>query len=648
MRLAPLPLSLLVAAALAVAAPARAAEPGEAPRAKGMTTSTEAFTVKALHYGDSLFNFFQDKHFSALTGLMTSQHFERLTPHGDEAEVLRGGLLLSYGVHNEAGQIFASLIDKSAAPSVRDRAWFYLAKIRYQRGLNADAETALAHIEGTLSPALAEERGLLQAQLLMARNDFAAAAQVLAALNTGARKASPSPFAQFNLGVALIKSGDAAGGTALLDAIGRAPAATEEERSLRDRANLALGVAALQGQRADEAQRALERVRLASLHANKALLGFGWAAAARKQPALALVSWTELASRDASDPAVLEARIALPFAHAEAGAHGQSLKLYEHAVDAYDSETRRLDASIAAIRAGHLVEGLLQRNPADEMGWAGQVRKLPGMPHAAHLAQVLAQHPFQEAFKNFRDLRFLEANLAQWRDTLGVFRDMLELRRSAYAARLQPTRSGAQAQAAALADLRQRRARIATEIGDAVVVGDGIAFADARQRDLLLRVENLQSALESPSSSHSSSMSPEIAALADRVRLAAGVLTWQLAQDHPARRWEHQKALTVIDQQLDQAAQREAALAQSQREEPLRLDRFGARIDALARQLDATLPRVSALAREQQGAAQTIAEAALVDQQQRLVAYTTQARFEIAQLMDRATTASRSDDRVAR
>ena len=642
MRLSLAPLSLLIAVALAFGLPARAADSGELLRVKGMTTSTEAVSIKALHYGDSLFNFFQDKHFSALTGLMTSQHFERLTPHGDEAEVLRGGLLLSYGVHNEAGQIFASLIDKGAAPSVRDRAWFYLAKIRYQRGLNADAEAALARIEDKLPAALAEERGLLQAQLLMARNDFASAVQVLTAINTGAGKASPSPFARFNLGVALIKSADAAGGTALLDAIGRAPAATEEERSLRDRANLALGVAALQDQRADEAQRALERVRLTSLHANKALLGFGWAAAARKQPALALVSWTELVSRDASDPAVLEARIALPFAHAEAGAYGQSLKLYEHAVDAYDGEALRLDASIAAIRAGNLVDGLLQRNPSDEMGWSGQVRKLPGMPHAAHLAQVLAQHPFQEAFKNFRDLRFLEANLAQWRDTLGVYRDMLELRRAAYAARLQPTRSGAQAQAAALADLRQRRAHIATEIGDAVVVSNGFAFADARQRDLLARVESLQSAIKSPN------QNPEIAALAERVRLAAGVLTWQLAQDYPARRWEHQKGLTVIDQQLDQAAQREAALAQAQREEPLRLDRYAARIDALARQLDATLPRVAALAREQQGAVQTIAEAALVDQKQRLVAYTAQARFEIAQLMDRATTASRSDDRVAR
>ena len=623
--------SLIVAAALAASAPARAADAAEPPRAKGMTTSTEAFAVQALHYGDTLFSFFQDKHFSALTGLMTSQHFERLAPHGDEAEVLRGGLLLSYGVHNEAGQIFASLIDKGAAPSLRDRAWFYLAKIRYQRGLGADAEAALARIEGRLPAALAEERGLLQAQLMMARNDFAGAARVLAAMGSDAKKSSP--FARFNLGVALVKSGDVAGGTALLDAIGGAPAANEEERSLRDRANLALGVAALQGQRADEAQRVLERVRLSSLHANKALLGFGWAAAARKEPAMALVSWTELAGRDASDPAVLEARIALPFAHAEVGAYGQSLKLYEHAVGEYDSENKRLDASIAAIRAGALIEGLMQRNPADEMGWAAQVRKLPEMPHAAHLAQVLAQHPFQEAFKSFRDLRFLEGNLQQWRDTLVVFCDMLELRRAAFAARLQPTREGAKAQADALADLRARRAQLANEIGDAVVVGDGQAFADAKQHALLARVQALQAALKAPNAE------PEIAAMAERVRLAAGLLAWDLAEAYPARRWANQKALAEIDQQLGQAGAREAALAQAQREEPLRFERFAARIDALAKQLDTALPRVTALTREQQDAAQQIAEAALVDQKQRLVAYTTQARFEIAQLMDRATVA---------
>lgn len=627
------PVALLLTAALAVAWPAHAADVAP-PRAKGMSTSVEAQPVKALHYGDTLFNFFQDKHFSAVTGLMASQHFNRLAPQGDEAEVLRGGLLLSYGVHGEAGQIFASLIEKGAAPSVRDRAWYYLAKIRFQRGFNEQAEAALARIEGKLPPALVEDRGLMQAQLLMARGDFAGAAGVLQTMGTATQKASP--FARFNLGVALLKSGDVAGGTALLDEIGRAPAENEEQRSLRDRTNLALGVAALQEQRVEDARRLLERVRINGLHANKALLGFGWAATANKQHALALVSWSELAGRDASDPAVLEARIALPHAHAQMGAFGQSLNLYEQAVSEYDGEAQRLDASIAAVRTGKMIEGLLERNPADEMGWFGNLRKLPEMPHAAHLSQVLAQHQFQEAFKNVRDLRFLEANLEQWRDTLVVFRDMLDNRRQAYAARLAATRDGARAEAARLTDLRERRTALNADVARAEAQADGVAYADAKQRALLARVESLQAALKTEGSQ------PEIAALAERVRLTAGVLAWELAQALPERRWTMQKDMTQIDQQLTEATRREAALAQAQRDEPARFEQFAARIDALAKQLDAALPRVTALKSEQQRAAEQVAEAALAGQKERLQAYTTQARFEIALLIDRATVA-RSD-----
>ena len=73
---------------------------------------------------------------------MVSQHFQRVAHHADEAEVLRGGMLLSYGMHREAGEVFARLIEKGAPPAVRDRAWFYLAKIRYQRGYLAEAKDA--------------------------------------------------------------------------------------------------------------------------------------------------------------------------------------------------------------------------------------------------------------------------------------------------------------------------------------------------------------------------------------------------------------------------------------------------------------------------------------------------------------------------
>jgi hypothetical protein len=588
--------------------------------------------IKELHYGDTLFHFYQDHYFTAITTLMASQQFDRVARHADEAEILRGGMLLSYGLHHEAGEIFAQLIEKGASPTVRDRAWFYLAKIRYQRGYPAEAEDAIARVTTHLPPVLEDERLLLQAQLLMARGDYAGAAAIL---NLPASKAGAGQYARFNLGVALIKSGDSARGIALLDELGRAPAANEEFRSLRDRSNVALGFAALQEQRAEAARTYLERVRLVGMHSNKALLGFGWAAAAMKQPQLALVPWTELAQRDLGDSAVLEARIAVPYAYAELGAYGQSLARYTEAITVFEQESRGLDESIAAIRSGKLVDGLLARNPGDDMGWFWNIRALPEMPHAGHLAQVLAQHEFQEAFKNFRDLRFLSRNLQEWQDNLGVFGDMLSNRRKAYAERLPQVL--ARAKDIGIDALQARRDETAATLSRSEAEADGVAFADARQLDLLARLSRVQAALKDAGTD------PESTQLRERARLAAGVLGWQLAQDYPARDWDARKALKTIDDALAEARRRDAALAQAQRDEPARNEKFAQRIAALDPRIQALIPRVASLSREQQQVVQEIAVAALTQQKERLVAYTTQARFAVAQLYDRATLAKEAD-----
>ena len=84
----------------------------------------------------------------------------------------------------------------------------------------------------------------------------------------------------------------------------------------------------------------------------------------------------------------------------------------------------RVETSVDTLQ--RLLDGLLERNPGEEMGWFWNIRELPEMPHASHLNQVLAGHEFQEAFKNYRDLRFLFQNLKDWEDKLGVFGDMLD------------------------------------------------------------------------------------------------------------------------------------------------------------------------------------------------------------------------------
>ena len=142
--------------------------------------------VESPHYGDSLFYFFQGRYFTSVTVLMASQQIGRMAPHDDEAEILRGGLFLSYGMHREAGEVFAKLIERRAPQPVRDRAWFYLAKIRYQRGLYAESEDALGRIEKRLPGALEEDRVLLQANVLMARGNYVEAIKAAGAARQGA------------------------------------------------------------------------------------------------------------------------------------------------------------------------------------------------------------------------------------------------------------------------------------------------------------------------------------------------------------------------------------------------------------------------------------------------------------------------------
>jgi len=463
----------------------------------------------------------------------------------------------------------------------------------------------------------------------MARADYAGAAGALAAMPT---KTLGARYARYNLGVALVKSGDPARGSAVLDALGREGAPDEEYRTLRDQANVALGYAALGEHQPQQARTVLERVRLKSLHANKALLGFGWAAAELKDPKLALVPWLELAGRDVSDSAALEARIAVPYAYAELGAYGQALDRYQDAVAAFEREDADLKESIAAIRAGKLVEALIVHNPGDEMGWFWSLQDVPEMPHSAHLVPVLAQHEFQEAFKNYRDLLFLSRNLVEWRDKLGVFDDMLANRQKAYADRLPSVR--ARAGAIDLEALNKRRDGLADEIAHGEEAADGVAFADKREVELLALVEGIAKALDGADAA--TNKMPEIEAAHERLRLARGALVWQLADLQHARAWQAKKELKAIDAELAEAARRDAALAEAQREEPARFERFARRIAALRPRLDLAIPQVLALAREQQGAVQQIAVAALEGQQARLAVYSTQARFAIAQLYDRA------------
>jgi hypothetical protein len=612
--------------------------------------------VAAPHHGDVLFQSFQGRHFAALSSLMVSQHFARLAPHDDDAEILRGGLLLSYGLHDEAAAVFAQLIERKAPPRVRDRAWFFLARLQHQRGQIAMAEASLARIESPLVGRLEEEHQLLRAQLRLAHNDAAGAATVLEALADPKNPLKPSApalmLANFNLAVALLRQGDDAAtarGLALLDSVGQTPSADEEMRAIRDRANVALGFASLQAKKPREARGALQRVRLEGAMSNKALLGHGWAAAELNDPRLALVPWTELAGRDLADASVLEAQIAVPYAMAEIGAYTQALDRYRQAVAAFEREQQALDESIAAIRAGTFVEALVARNPDDENTGEGgiaafaRIDQLPQMPHGGHLRPLLADHPFQETYKHLRDLRFMGGFLGRWQDNLAVFTDLLDARKQAFAERLPRVRE--QAGAINLGALAERQQALAGEVAAADVAGDGAAFADDGERALRERLARASAALAAARASPQEAGldAGEIEQLAERLRRVQGALGWQLVQRAPERSWQSRKALRDTARTLEEARERDAALLRAQAEEPARHELFAKRIAELGARIQALQPQVVALEGESRTQLALLATTELQAQQERLRVYAAQARLAIAQILDRAQLAQRSE-----
>jgi len=105
-----------------------------------MTTAAHAASkmpqqVLDLHYGEVLFHFYQQDYFTAITHLMAAQQQDLLKHHKRDSDLLLGGMQLSYGMLEEAEGRFRRLLDQESDKEIRNRIWYYLTKISYQRGL---------------------------------------------------------------------------------------------------------------------------------------------------------------------------------------------------------------------------------------------------------------------------------------------------------------------------------------------------------------------------------------------------------------------------------------------------------------------------------------------------------------------------------
>ena len=600
-----------------------------AATAAGARGDDGGIVVQDLAYGEVLFEFFQEDYFTALTRLLAAQERGELEHHGAEAELILGGLYLSYGQHRLAGEIFSRVLEQSVEPALHDRAWYFLARIWQQRGYLSEAEAALNRIVGELPEEIEPERRMLQAQVLMDQGRFA---EALTALESWRRPSDAwVGYAKYNIGVALVRLGQVEAGARVLDEVGQLDPENPELDALRDKANVALGYAWLQAARPVEAKPSLQRVRLNGPFSNKALLGVGWSDAEGADYRAALAPWLALRDRSLLDSAVQESLLAVPYAYAQLGADKQAADHYADAIAAFSGEIGRLTQSIESIENGQLIASLLGERDdggADASGWYWRLERIPDSIESRYLYELLASNRFQEGLKNYRDLLQLNRNLDRWTESLGAFDDILDTRQRAYVQR-RPAIDGSLS-SVDLPAMVARRVDLESRLQAIERSEDVVALGTPKEQETWAMLQSMEAKLARVPNDAATE------AIRAKHRFLRGLLLWDLRRDYKARLWAERKALGDLDRQLREAQRRHHQVASSRDDWPEKFAALTARIDGLQPRVQGLRESAQLALNRQQEFLQGIAVQELQAQRDRLNTYMVQARFALASIYDRA------------
>jgi len=584
----------------------------------------EAGEVQDLPYGVSLYHFFQDRYFSAITDLMVADQRQTIAHQKGEADLLLGSLYLAYGLEKASGRLFEKILEQQVEPAVADRVWFNLARLRYEQGALDEAVNALERI-GEHLPAVREaERRNLLANIFLRQKQYDKA---IAVLKDFSGDAAWEAYARFNLGVALVKTGRLDEGIDQLETVGELDTDDWELLALRDKANLALGFAWLRADQPEASARAFERVRLRGPLSNKALLGIGWAWNRQGLLEQSLVPWMELKVRSPLDPAVQESLLAIPYTIEQLDKPKLALVNYTDASARFDQQLAEIRQLRKAVAEGELLRALRPGNLDDESGESIYRATLPKTLSVPYIYRLMASNDFRSALRNYQDLNYLDYVLVRWERYLPVFTLMLKERRAAYEKKLPAVTSDRLLER--LEDLRRQRDELAAELARVEAEHDLRALANEDEAELLDTLADLRKRLEKLAGN------PDAEEARARYRLFHGILVWQIESDYVPRMWRLKRGLQRLDEALAQTEAQYASLKQAWQKAPRTFEGFDDRIRGQLQRIRQIKARVASLRRTQEKTVERLALAEIDRQEQRLKSYLVRARFAQARIYDR-------------
>ena len=587
-------------------------------------------TVKDLHYGEVLFHFFQDDYFTSITHLLAAQQLNRVANHRPDDELLLGGIELSYGMHNEAGKIFARLLEENSDDAVKNRAYYYLAKISYQRGYLANAAQYVENIKGAVHEDVFSDVKLLKSQVYL---DIGQPEKAIAVLDGWKPPKSHKPYALHNLGIAHIRNGNVEDGVSSLKNASKQKIRNSNELTLRDKSNLVAGLALLKNE-PEKAQGYLEDVRLSGLYSDISLLTMGWAHSQQGHYEKALTPWLELKDRRLTTTPVQEGLLAIAYGYGQLGLNGRAVKSYEDAINSYQIETGKLTESIASIEQGKFITALIGKTKEEPLlGWFWSLKSIPSVPEMRYLSELMADHQFHEAVKNFRDLIFLQENLQNWLDNIHVYNTMLDTRKARYE-QTAPA-AGKTLKRSQLKRLKAKYAELSEAYNDAESNQNVLAFVDDDELLKIKRIDRLYNKLTKLSEQDPSNK--QYSDSLKRLEMLKGRIYWEVSQQYAERQWRAKTELRAIEEEITNMADVEKSIGTVDQVASFGFGGFQYRIDEIRQRIEDALPRLVVAYEKQSTLIEKLAVRELVKRKLVMKSYRAQAKLALAQAYDQAT-----------
>ena len=545
--------------------------------------------VKDLSYGVSLYNFFQQKYFSAITELLVADHYQRIKSADNNPALLLGGLYLSYDLHKQSSETFRRLLkdgELEMPVAIRDQALFLLGKNHYQNGLFPQAESEFISIKNGLPLESEEERLFLMNAIFLQNDDFVQAQKTLDFFSS---ESVWKDYAKFNTASRLIQQVEEEKivlGFDMLDELGSNDSQYIENRILKDKANLALAYVALRDGDSERSIDYFNKIRLKGIETNKALLGVGWARYREDDFKEAVIPWMHLASSQTeSDLAVQEAFISIPYAFEKLELKDQALHHYGLALDSYKFQLDETEQLVDFIKSPKFIEQLNPGSLGKEITSAVNVIKSLDPLLTQYLLPFLSSNIFQTEAKSYLELVHLRYMLNHWQNNVPALQMILREKRKTYKNKLSQTMGD---ESLNKVEVLTRKSRVlANRVKQIEQSEDAFKLATVDEVKQIELLEKSDKRFEKVKN-----LDEDLSDSKNRYRLLKGRLLWDIETDYPVRKWAVKRQLQQLNAAIFDMNKSMKSLEKAWKTAPSDFNGFDARIANKDKQIKSLMQRI--------------------------------------------------------